>query len=118
MIKKIARNVERVRRHRRVREKISGTKDCPRVCIFRSNKFIEVQAIDDTKGNTLCALSTKALKLEHGRNTEAAIKLGAEFAKKCLDNKITTIVFDRGGYVYHGVVEAFANSLRENGLKF
>ena len=118
MIKKTSRNVERIRRHKRVREKISGTDKCPRIVVFKSNKYIEVQAIDDVKGNTLASLTTKTLKLKNGSNVEAAKKLGEEFAKICKEKKISKAVYDRGGYLYHGIVEVLANTLRENGLKF
>ena len=118
MINKVDRNAERLRRHRRVRAKISGTSQAPRLCVDRSNKNIEVQVIDDTKGITLCSSSSESLKLEHGNNIEAAKLVGADIAKKCLALKIENVVFDRGGYIYHGRVAAVAEAARENGLKF
>ena len=118
MINKVDRNAERLRRHRRVRAKISGTSQAPRLCVYRSNKNIEVQVIDDTKGITLCSSSSESLKLEHGNNIEAAKLVGADIAKKCLALKIENFVFDRGGYIYHGRVAAVAEAARENGLKF
>ena len=118
MINKVDRNAERLRRHRRVRAKISGTSQAPRLCVYRSNKNIEVQVIDDTKGITLCSSSSESLKLEHGNNIEAAKLVGADIAKKCLALKIENGVFDRGGYIYHGRVAAVAEAARENGLKF
>ncbi len=118
MIKTIDRNEVRVRKHHRVRAKISGTPDCPRLCVFRSNKNIECQVIDDTKGVTLAASSSEAMKLAHGGNVDAAKQVGLDIAKKCLEKNIEKVVFDRGGYVYHGRVKALAEGAREGGLKF
>ena len=99
MIKKESRNVARVARHERIRSKVSGTSECPRLNIFRSN-------------------SNKELKLENGSNVEAAIKVGELLAKRAKDKKITKVTFDRGGYLYHGRVKALADAARENGLEF
>ena len=118
MIKKEAKTVARKRRHIRVREKISGTKDIPRLNVFRSNKGIYVQVIDDETGKTLVSSSTVELKIKNGGNIEAAQAVGVDIAKKCKEKKISTVVFDRGGYLYHGRVEALAEAARENGLKF
>ena len=118
MIKKEASNVARKRRHARVREKISGTANIPRLNVFRSNKGIYVQVIDDTTNKTLVSSSTVELKIKNGGNIEAAKLVGADIAKKCKALKIETVVFDRGGYLYHGRVEALAEAARENGLKF
>jgi len=118
MINKESKNVVRERRHARVRAKVSGTAECPRLCVYRSNKHIEAQIIDDVKRVTLCAASSVALKLENGSNVEAAKKVGAEIAKKALALKIKQVVFDRGGYVYHGRVAALADAAREGGLEF
>lgn len=118
MVNKFDRREARLRRHARVRAKVSGTPECPRLCVFRSNKNIEAQVIDDTKGVTLVAASSEAMKLENGNNIEGAKLVGAEVAKKCLAAKIETVVFDRGGYVYHGRVKALADAAREAGLKF
>ena len=118
MIKSIDKHEVRLRKHLRVREKISGTSECPRLCVFRSNKNIEVQAIDDTKGVTLCSSSSEQLKLSNGGNVEAAVKVGNDIAKKCLEKGIEKVVFDRGGYIYHGRVKAVAEGAREGGLKF
>lgn len=118
MIKTIDRNEVRVRKHHRVRAKISGTPDCLRLCVFRSNKNIECQVIDDTKGVTLVASSSEAMKLAHGGNVDAAKQVGLDIAKKCLEKNIEKVVFDRGGYVYHGRVKALAEGAREGGLKF
>ena len=118
MIKKEASNVARKRRHARVREKISGTADTPRLNVFRSNNGIYVQVIDDTTGKTLVSSSTVELKIKNGGNIEAAKLVGADIAKKCKEANIKTVVFDRGGYLYHGRVEALADAARENGLEF
>ncbi len=119
MIKKTDRKMERVRRHARVRNKISGTQERPRLCVFRSNKNVYAQIIDDVAGNTIVAASTldKEIKTKHA-NKEAAKELGTLIAKKALEKKIETVVFDRGGYIYHGVVKELAEAAREGGLKF
>ena len=118
MINKESKNSVRERKHARVRAKVSGTAKCPRLCVFRSNKHIEAQIIDDVKRATLCASSSVALKLENGSNIEAAKKVGADLASKAKALKIKEVVFDRGGYVYHGRVAALADAAREGGLKF
>lgn len=118
MINKESKNVVRARKHARVRAKISGTKDCPRLVVFRSNKHIEAQIIDDVKGATLVHVSSVTLKLENGSNVEAAKKVGEELAKVAKTKKISKVVFDRGGYIYHGRVAALAEAAREGGLKF
>lgn len=118
MIKKISKNKIRTAKHLRVRSKISGSATSPRLCVFRSNKNIEAQLIDDVKGVTLCASSSIMLKLENGSNKEAAIKVGKDLASKALALNIEKVVFDRGGYVYHGRVAALADAAREEGLKF
>ena len=106
MIRSIDKNEVRLRKHQRVRAKVSGTSETPRLCVFRSNKNIEVQAIDDTKGVTLVSSSSEQLKLENGGNIEGAKLVGADIAKKCLAKGIENVVFDRGGYIYHGRVKA------------
>ena len=118
MINKVSRSEVRARRHARVRAKISGTSDTPRLVVFRSNKHIEVQVIDDTKGVTLASASSLGLKLANGSNVEAAKKVGEEIAKVCKAKGIEKVVFDRGGYLYHGRVAVLADSAREGGLKF
>lgn len=118
MIKTESKNDVRERKHLRVRKKISGTAECPRLCVFRSNANIEAQVIDDVKGVTLASASSVALKLENGGNIEAASKVGEAIAKAALANKITKVVFDRSGYIYHGRVKAVAEAAREAGLKF
>ncbi len=119
MVKKTDRKFERTRRHIRVRRKISGTAERPRLCIYRSNTNLYVQVIDDVAGNTLVQASTldKDVKTKYA-NKEAAKELGTLIAKKALNKKIDTVVFDRGGYIYHGVVKELAEAAREGGLKF
>ena len=118
MIKKLDKNVSRLRRHARVRAKLSGTSEAPRLCVYRSNKNIEAQIIDDTKGVTLVASSSMALKLDNGSNIEAAAKVGKDIAEKALAKNINKVVFDRSGYIYHGRVKALAEAAREAGLDF
>ena len=119
MISKTNRKFERARRHARVRNKISGTAECPRLCVFRSNKAIYAQIIDDVKGNTLVSASTldKEVKTKHS-NKEAAKEVGALIASRAKEKKITDVVFDRSGYIYHGVIKELADSEREGGLNF
>ena len=111
-------NKTRQRRHERIRKKVSGTAACPRLSVFRSNANIHAQIIDDEKMTTLCSCSSVELKLANGGNVEAAKQVGAEIAKRALAQGIENVVFDRGGYVYHGRVEALADAAREVGLKF
>ena len=118
MITKQDKNISRVRRHARVRAKISGTSEAPRLCVYRSNKNIEAQIIDDVKGTTLVASSSMSLKLENGSNIDAAKLVGEDIAKKALAKKIKKVVFDRSGYIYHGRVKALAEAAREAGLEF
>lgn len=117
MIKKESKNVARLRRHARVRKSISGTESMPRLNVFRSNKEIYAQVIDDVKGVTLASSSSKMLKISGG-NIEAAKAVGKDIALKCQKINIKKIVFDRGGYLYHGRVAALADAARENGLEF
>ena len=118
MISKESKNVSRLRRHARVRRKISGTSETPRLCVYRSNKNIEAQIIDDVKGVTLVSSSSMALKLENGSNVEAAAAVGKDIAEKAVAKKIKKVVFDRSGYIYHGRVKALAEAAREAGLEF
>ncbi len=118
MLKKVSRNDERLRRHVRVRRKISGTPECPRLNVFRSNAHIHVQIIDDVNGNTLVSASSVELKLENGGNIEAAKAVGKAVAERALEKNITNVFFDRGGYIYTGRVKAVAEAAREAGLKF
>ena len=119
MVKKTDRKMERTRRHLRVRTKVSGTSERPRLCVYRSNANLYVQIIDDVAGNTLVSCSTldKDIKTKHA-NKEAAKEVGALIAKRAIEKNIKTVVYDRGGYVYHGVVKELAEAAREAGLKF
>ena len=108
----------RLRRHTRVRKSISGTPEVPRLNVFRSNKAIYAQVIDDTKGETLVSSSTLELKIRNGGNIEAAAAVGKDIAEKCKKAKINKVVFDRGGFLYHGRVAALADAAREAGLEF
>ena len=118
MIKKESRNVARLRRHARIREKISGTKEVPRLNVFRSNSHIFAQIIDDEKKETLLSSSSVGLKLKNGSTSAGATEVGKDIAKKCLAKKIKKVTFDRGGYLYHGRVKALAEAAREAGLEF
>ena len=118
MIRKESNNVMRKIRHTRVRNKISGTSECPRLNVFRSNSNIFAQIIDDEKQITLVSSSSVALKLNNGGNIEGAKLVGKDIAEKAKKKNITKVVFDRGGYLYHGRVEALAEAARENGLEF
>ena len=111
------RNDARIIRHKRVRKNISGTKEMPRLNVFRSNKEIYAQVIDDTTGNTLVSSSSRNLKIANGGNIEAAKAVGKDIAEKCKKAKINKVVFDRGGYLYHGRVSALADAAREAGLE-
>lgn len=117
MIKKDSRNSVRKARHARVRSKVFGTSECPRLNVFKSNTNIYVQIIDDEKMKTLVSASSLEMKLKEN-NIETAKKVGTEIAKKAKTAKIEKVVFDRGGYQYHGKVLALAEAARENGLKF
>ena len=120
MIKKVSRNEMRLERHNRIRKDLKGTSERPRLNVFRSNANITAQIIDDEKGVTLVSASTleKDLKIANGGNVEAAKLIGAEIAKRAKKAKIKQVVFDRGGYLYHGRVAALAEAARENGLEF
>ena len=122
MIKKIDKNTERQRRHARVRKKISGTAETPRLNVYRSLNHIYVQLIDDVKGVTLCSASTMAkdvkAEIKDMTKTEAAKAVGKRAAEKALANGIKEVVFDRGGYLYTGRVQAVADGAREAGLNF
>ena len=118
MISKVSSNDVRLKRHLRIRKKINGTAECPRLSVFRSNKHIAVQLIDDVNGVTLASASSKNLGLANGGNIEASKAVGAEIAKVAVEKGITKVVFDRSGYVYHGRVQAVAEAARENGLVF
>ena len=119
MITKTNRKMERARRHARVRRKISGTAERPRLCVYRSNTNLYVQLIDDVAGKTLVSASTldKEVKTKYA-NKEAAKEVGALIAKRALEKNIKDVVFDRGGYIYHGVVKELAEAARNGGLNF
>jgi large subunit ribosomal protein L18 len=122
MISKLDKNAARKRRHFRVRKKIFGTPERPRLNVFRSSKHIYAQLIDDTRGVTLVAASTLdpelRNELSNGGNVEAAKKVGALVAKRAMEKGYHRVVFDRGGYLYHGRVQALADAAREAGLEF
>ena len=119
MISKISRKEARAKQHLRVRNKINGTAERPRLCVYRSNNHIYAQIIDDVARTTLVSASTldKEVKTKHS-NKEAAKEVGTLIAKRALDKKITNVVYDRGGYIYHGVVKELAEAAREAGLVF
>ena len=122
MLNKPSRAAARIKRHYRIRNKVKGTAQTPRLAVFRSNKHMYVQLIDDVAGVTIAAASTMeaeiAGKLESTSNIEAAQAVGEAIAKKAVEKGITEAVFDRGGYVYHGKVAALAEAAREAGLQF
>lgn len=119
MVNKADKNIARLRRHRRVRGKISGTANCPRLNVFRSNTNIYAQIIDDTKAITLVSASTLDKEFSgNGGNKEAARKIGNLIAQRALEKGINEVVFDRGGYIFHGRVKELAEGAREGGLKF
>ncbi|NMS91751.1 50S ribosomal protein L18 [Clostridioides difficile] len=122
MLKKADKNANRLQRHKRVRRKISGTSQRPRLCVFRSANNIYAQIIDDTNRVTLVAASSLEAEVKsavnHTGNKEAAKKVGELVAKKAVEKGITEVVFDRGGYLYHGRIQELAESAREAGLKF
>jgi large subunit ribosomal protein L18 len=120
MINKVSKNASREKRHLRIRQTLKGTAEKPRLSVFRSNSQIYAQIIDDVTGKTLCSASSldKELKLANGSNVAAATEVGTLVAKRALALKIETVVFDRGGYLFHGRVKALAEAARAAGLKF
>jgi large subunit ribosomal protein L18 len=122
MFNRVDRNENRKRRHQRVRKKARGTAECPRLNVFRSNMHIYAQIVDDQRGVTLVAASSMDPELKgelgYGGNVEAARRVGELIARKALDKGIKDVVFDRGGYLYHGRVKALADGARKQGLKF
>ncbi len=119
MVNKPDTNKARLKRHKRVRSKISGTAERPRLNVFRSTNNIYAQVIDDVKGVTLCSASTLDKEIDvYGGNKDAARKVGELIAKRAADKGITAVVFDRGGYIFHGRVKELAEGAREGGLKF
>ncbi|HIX92242.1 MAG TPA: 50S ribosomal protein L18 [Firmicutes bacterium] len=111
-------NIQRLKRHKRVRAKISGTEARPRLCVYRSLNNIQAQVIDDVKGVTLASASSLEKDFGYGGNKEAARKVGKLIAERAVAKGISEVVFDRGGYVYHGRVLELAEGAREGGLKF
>src|SRR5215475_7947825 len=115
-------NDVRLRIHERIRKNLSGTESRPRLCVFRSNKHIYAQIVDDSKGTTLTAASTleadAKAHVKNGGNVAAAKEVGKTVAKRALEKGIQAVLFDRGGYIYHGRVKALADAAREAGLKF
>jgi large subunit ribosomal protein L18 len=122
MITPIDRSTERRRIHRRIRQKISGNETRPRLCIYRSSKYIYAQIVDDAQGKTLVAASTAEKNvrgdLKQGGNIQASKAVGKSIAERAKAKGIETVVFDRGGYLYHGRIKAVAEAARESGLKF
>ena len=120
MINKVNKNEQRVKRHVRLRHDLAGTAQRPRLCVYRSLNNIYAQIIDDTTGKTLCSASSldKEVNVQNGSNVAAATEVGTLIAKRALDLKIEAVVFDRGGYLYHGRVKALADAARAAGLKF
>ena len=122
MVSKKSRSEVRVNKHRKLRNRLSGTAECPRLAVFRSNNHMYAQIIDDTVGNTLVSASTleKEIKAELNKtnDVEAAAYLGKVIAKRAKDKGISEVVFDRGGFLYHGKIEALAEAAREAGLDF
>jgi len=116
----LAKQQRKQKRHKKIRAKIIGNKDCPRLSVFRSNQHIHVQIIDDQKGQTLVSSSDLKIKTAKGKASkmEIAEEVGKQVAKKALAKKISKVVFDRGGYKYHGRVKAVAQGARQGGLKF
>lgn len=118
MVKQIRRNEIRKRRHARIRMKISGTATTPRLVVYRSNKNVSAQLVDDVKQVTLGTVSSSSLKLNPGSNIDAAVKVGTEIGLMAKKLGISKVVFDRGGYLYHGRVKALADAARAAGLEF
>lgn len=114
---KLNKKNNRTSRHKRIKAKIIGTKDIPRLCVFRSNKHIYAQLIDDEKGKTLISAKDLDINKKH-KKTELALEVGKLIAKKAIDKKIEKIVFDRAGYKYHGRIKSLADGARQGGLKF
>ena len=122
MVTKVSKNETRLKRHLRIRQTLNGTQERPRLVVFRSNKHIYAQIINDAEHNTLVAASTVerdiAGKIKSGSNKEAAKLVGASIARKAAEKGITEVIFDRGGYLYHGRVQELADAAREGGLQF
>ncbi len=122
MIKKVDKNKARIKRHGRIRNHISGTAECPRLAVYKSNKYVYAQLIDDVNGNTLVQASSLekdiAGNVKSTSTVDAAKIVGKTIAERANSNNIKSVVFDRSGYVYHGKIKALADAARENGLDF
>lgn len=118
MKKSIDRNRLRKKRKIRIRKKVFGTSERPRLVVYKSNQYIYAQIIDDEKGHTLVSFSSLLLNSEKKKNKDASKEVGVEIAKRAIEKNITKVVFDRNGYIYHGRVKALADGAREGGLKF
>jgi len=121
MVGSSSRATERVKRHRRIRSKVHGTSDRPRLCVTKTTHHLYAQVIDDDAGRTLTQISTVDREVREavtGPNTAAAKTLGGKLAERAMEKGLTRVVFDRGGYPYHGVISAFADACREGGLEF
>ena len=122
MITKPSRSEVRQKKHRRMRSRMKGTPECPRLCVFRSNKHMYAQIVDDIAGKTLVSASTLQADVKEGLqytdNVEAAAKVGKAIAEKAVQAGIKNVVFDRGGFIYHGKIQALADAAREAGLEF
>ncbi|WP_127943015.1 MULTISPECIES: 50S ribosomal protein L18 [unclassified Mycoplasma] len=117
-MKTTSRNYYRKRKHLKIRQKIHGSAEAPRLSIFKSLRHIEGQLINDDKRQTLAYASTRQLKLKHGANLEGATKVGQILGEKVVQLGVKKVVFDRSGYIYHGKVKAFADAVRDKGVKF
>jgi large subunit ribosomal protein L18 len=111
--------LKRIRRHKKIRKDLHGTKDRPRLCVFRSNQHIYAQLINDENAKVLMSVSDKDVKAKKGdKKSDVAKEVGKLIAKKAIENKIVAVIFDRGGFIFHGRVKALAEGAREGGLKF
>ncbi|MBU1001459.1 MAG: 50S ribosomal protein L18 [Proteobacteria bacterium] len=115
---KLSKNGKRLRRKVRIRKKVNGTAECPRLCVFRSNVHIYAQLVNDEIGETVASTSTQVLSKGKGLTKERATEVGREIAKLAKEKNVESVVFDRNGYLYHGRVQALADGAREGGLKF
>lgn len=113
-----AKRAGRIVKKLRIRKKIFGTTERPRLCIYKSLKYFSAQVVDDSQNKTIVSMTTKGLEIKNKKNTDAAKALGQAFGKKLIDQKIDKVVFDRNGFIYHGRVKAFAEAAREAGLQF
>ena len=114
----LSRNKARLKKHLKIRTKISGTHEIPRLSVFKSDRHFEAQLIDDVKGHTIIGVSSKNMEIKYAGNIAASILVGTKIGKLIKDKKIEKIVFDRSGYIYHGRIKAFADAVRKEGIKF